>query len=70
MCFLSVQALLTAAALFEWHLCHEAACLRPKLSSTEQKLFFCLRDSYSTHTLGHSSLGVLICYVYVQGCLY
>lgn len=67
---LCTGAATTAAALFEWHLCHVAACLRRKLSSTEEKLFFCLRDSYPTHTLGHSSLGVLICYVYVQGCLY
>lgn len=59
-----------AVALFEWHLCHVAACLRRKLSSTEDKLFLCLRDSYSTYTLGHSPLGMLICYVYVWGCLY
>ena len=39
--------------LFEWHLCHVAACLQHKLGSTEEKLFLCLRDSYSTHTLGH-----------------
>lgn len=58
------------ALLFEWHLCHVAACLQHRLSSTEKKLFLCLRDSYSTHTLGHWPMGVLICYVYVRGCLY
>lgn len=30
----------TAEALFQWHLCHVAACLRRKLGSTEEKLFF------------------------------
>lgn len=25
--------------LFEWHLCHVAACLQHELSSTEEKLF-------------------------------
>lgn len=47
----------TALALFEWHLCHGAACLWHKLNSTEGKLFLCLRDSYSTHTLGPSPTG-------------
>lgn len=58
------------ALLFEWHLCHVAAYLQHKLSSTEEKLFLCLRDSFSTHTLGHWPMGVLICYAYVRGCLY
>lgn len=56
--------------LLEWHLCHVAACLQHRLSSTEEKLFLCLRDSYSTHILGHWPMGVLICYVYIRGCLY
>ena len=60
----------TAAALLsEWHLCHVAACLQHRLSSTEEKLFLCLRDSYSTHTLGHWPMGVCICYVCVCVCV-
>lgn len=51
-----------AGVLFEWHFCYVAACLQHKLSSTEEKLFLCLRDSNSAHTLGHSPLRVLICY--------
>lgn len=51
LCFLCTGSAVTL--LFEWHLCHVVACLQHELSSTEEKLFLCLRDSYSTHTLGH-----------------
>lgn len=56
----------TLSALCTRHFSHVAACLWHKLCSTEEKLFWCLRDSWSTHTLGHNPRrGLIYCCVCV-----
>lgn len=51
-CFLSAEAQFsTVETLFEWHLCHAAACFEAWAQQhREEIVLLCLRDSYSTHT--------------------